>query len=288
VSPFETVLPTSSRIVSSPSAINPVRLASAQQLMPEPARVPLRPESVDLRWAFDPVVLMVQRATQQRVAKLAVPGNGNLASTTAITNLQRLARSEAAGRWKLLATDQPTPEMVPCSLATSQPHLDGVFDEPWWSEATIANASQASLRCSHDANFLYLSISAPLLDPSDQTSKQRRRDTPMNMTDRYRIRIDLDRDLMTAYELEFDRDGNTRDTVDGFPAFNPRWYIACVSSADDTRTIAEIAIQKSDLWAADETPPAIWNVAIDRLNSTPAAPGISMPDQSSWMPVRME
>jgi len=277
---------------------------------------------VDPRWEFHPAVLMVGRASERTETALAFPLQtldlsildqtepaGNAASSSialgqeddssvVITNLRRLSENSTSGKWGVLASDRVLPTTIDCPRATSRPQLDGLFDEVWWSPARpiddstlhdqtlTVNASLGTVRLAHDDNFLYLAIDAPALKAARQNAKIRQRDTPLDGSDRYCVRLDVDRDLMTAYEFEFDSAGNTRDSCDGFLEFQPRWFIACNES--ENRTVAEIAIQKSDISAEIELAGRIWNLSLERLTSQTPGRGLAIPDAGPWHPILLE
>lgn len=241
-----------------------------------------KPRPVDLRWEFHPAVLMVGR-TRENSEKMSEQEAGS-----ATTNLRRLAGLASAGHWGALAADVRLPETIFSPLAPSQPFLDGRFDETFWrgGQSFRIDDDAATVQVAHDSRFIYFSIDAPALTNGSTDNATRQRDTPLDGVDRYRIRLDVDRDLMTAYEFEFDAAGNTRDSCDGFLPFNPRWFIACIEV--DGRTRAEIAIQKSDLGTDVAMAGAIMNLAFDRLDKRPANRGLAMPVAEQWRPVIME
>ena len=250
---------------------------------------PKKTASVDLRWEFHPAVLMVNRTKEQhKNVLLAMTEPTALGSQSSYKNLQRLAGLPTAGRWGLLANDLVSPKTIFCPIAGTPPHLDGTLDESWWRSGHSFHVDEgtASLQLAHDDAFVYVGIDAPALAPTKVLPKERTRDTALDSSDRYRIRLDLDRDLMTAYEFEFDQSGNTRDRCDGFSEFNPRWFIACAEK--DGRTRVEIAIQKSDIAVDVASHQSVWNVSLDRFDQANPNPGLSMPESREWMPVYLE
>ncbi len=283
-----------------------VKLASGTTEIP-PANKKVSTSKVDLRWQLHPAVLMVGRANEMSDRVLNAPlqtlGESPLNDTSsevdtsiirasdnhvATKNLRRVAEHSASGRWGLLAKDALSTATNVCPIATSRPMLDGTFDEPWWGDGKSLPDGTANsvLRFAHDEEFFYISIDAAILNPASHTAKIRQRDTPLDSSDRYCVRLDIDRDLMTAYEFEFDSVGNTRDSCDGFLQFQPRWFIAC--SQFDGRTKAEIAIQKSDISPLNELHDTIWNVSIQRLILQTPGHGLALPDPMAWQPVWLQ
>jgi photosystem II stability/assembly factor-like uncharacterized protein len=270
--------------------------------------------AVDLGWEFHPAVLMagqmVERARELEPAThlssadlgtAAATGNGSTetadvtelvplkdSNSSAGTNLKRLERLASAGQWSVLAAESRLPDTVFATQATDQPHLDGKFDEAWWrdSQSFADGANTIRVQVAHDPRFVYVAIDAPALANNVTASKERQRDTPLDGVDRIRIRFDTDRDLMTSFEFEFDQDGNTRDSCDGFLPYHPKWFIACVET--EGRTRAELAIQKSDLGSGSFDPQSIWNVSVDRLAKTKTDRGLMLPVASDWRPMMWE
>ncbi len=241
-------------------------------------------DSNDLRWMFEPTVLMVRAreiAAQAAQASVADFAESKATEPTAtLANLHRLAVAPSSGNWAALASDTPTTQMNVAVVAPTQPRLDGQFDEPWWP------SEPADLRVAHDLQFVYLAIEQATLGDTFYEPATRTRDTPFDNVCRYRLRIDVDRDLMTAYEFEFDARGNTRDSIDGFKAYNPQWFIAVVISGD--RLQAEIAIRKSDLDRAPSELTRIWNLSIDKRFAGQAKPGLALSRGEDWSAIVFE
>ena len=269
--------------------------------------VNIRP--VDLRWELHPAVLMVGRANELHERKLAVPlqtldlsildraqpideaDSGSTASNHAndssaiFTSLRRLAENSVSGQWANLASDRQLPAMINCPHTDSRPTLNGSFDEAWWGESEPLS-KVGTVRLGHDDDFFYVALDMPVLQAARQNTKIRQRDTPLDASDRYCIRLDIDRDLMTAYEFEFDSAGNTRESCDGFLQFQPRWFIACQEIGG--RTIAEIAIQKSDILPDFASRGTIWNMSIERWTNEAPGRGIVVPDAAAWHAVQLQ
>ncbi len=149
--------------------------------------------------------------------------------------------------------------------------MDGKFDEPWWSSAVTVGIRRADVnaicRAAADHEFVYFAITVPHL-ASTVNSAEQTRDMDLSGQRRFRLRMDVDRDLLTAFEFEFDGNGNTRDSCDGFTAFDPRWYVA--SQVHDGLQHIEIAIQKADLGVSGDAGAETWLASIDfnRLGSS--------------------
>ncbi len=102
---------------------------------------------------------------------------------------------------------------------------------------------------------------------------------------RFRLRLDVDRDLLTAFEFEFDGKGNTRDSCDGFTAFDPRWYVA--SQVHDGLQHIEIAIQKADLGVSGDAGAETWLASIDLQPAGQQSQALWLPDPTDWFPLSL-
>ncbi len=190
---------------------------------------------------------------------------------------RRAARVE---RW--LSKPQGLPPEKPianCRVTTRRPKLDALLDDPVWSTAEPLLLRSESLidldqptptvYFAHDAEFLYLaaSVPAPSHSPSDElanNNEPRARDANLRDQDRLQIRIDLDRDYQTAYELTIDHRGWTRDTLWGDRHWDPTWYVASDEDASEWRI--EIAIPLAELLPPENLNRAAWAISIDRLH----------------------
>jgi hypothetical protein len=76
------------------------------------------------------------------------------------------------------------------------------------------------------------------------------------------VRLDIDRDYTTAFELSVDHRGWTHDSCWGDTTWDPTWFVAAAS--DDLAWTAEVAIPLVEL--ANEAPAArhVWAVAVER------------------------
>ena len=91
---------------------------------------------------------------------------------------------------------------------------------------------------------------------------RRDRDADLSKTDRVTLRLDIDRDFTTAFELSVNSRGWTHDACWGDPNWNPAWYAA--AAGDDTSWTIEAAIPLAEL--ADKPPAArgVWAASARR------------------------
>jgi|GEM_PF-4381112 len=153
--------------------------------------------------------------------------------------------------------DPPLPTML-CRRASEPPHLDGMLIDPLWQ------ASEA-VQLSYDSEFLYLAVRQPKVASATYQADPRPRTHDANLSthDRVRLRIDLDRDYATCFELAIDHRGWTADRCWTDVSWNPKWFVAAGDNA--THWTIEAAIPWDQL---TQTPPQAgqaWAIAIDRL-----------------------
>jgi hypothetical protein len=181
-----------------------------------------------------------------------------------------------------------------CRLAPERPHLNCKLDEPFWQSADVlwlqgresavaesldstelAESSEnlpdsakeprlPSIRMTHDAQYLYIAINCPKVDGGDyvSTDEPRPRDADLVEHDRVAVRLDVDRDFATWFELTVDHRGWTREACWGDTHWNPTWFVA--AAEDETAWTIEAAIPLVELVA--ETPRAkdVWAVGVRR------------------------
>lgn len=192
----------------------------------------------------------------------------------------------ATEEWLAKPGDAPPPKkLAACRQVTTRPRLDGKLNEAFWNTADrlplrdsstekVAAAragkpaeqgpNNAEVLLAHDEQFLYLAVhclKAANVEyrPDDGP---RPRDADLSEHDRVAIRLDIDRDYSTAYELTVDDRGWTHDACWGDATWNPTWYVAAAS--DDTSWTVEAAIPLAEL--VDRPPVArdVWALAIRR------------------------
>jgi photosystem II stability/assembly factor-like uncharacterized protein len=201
--------------------------------------------------------------------------------------LAAFARSSTPAAWRRCARteewiaqrDRPAPKpSLAVVRAAEKPMLDGKLDEPFWQGAPVAtlpaspaagDASGARVRIAQDDEFLYVAIEAEELPgaayPNDRGPRPR--DADLSGYDRVRLRIDVDRDYCSVYELSVDCRGWTHDAcwADGYwgdASWNPRWYVASQSS--DGRWRVEAAIPLKELVPEPPAAGDVWAVSLER------------------------
>ena len=76
------------------------------------------------------------------------------------------------------------------------------------------------------------------------------------------IRLDVDRDYTTAYELSFDSRGWTHDACWNDSTWNPKWFVA--AKTDEAAWTIEAAIPLAELVAEPPTAKQVWAASIVR------------------------
>ncbi|TWT37054.1 Ycf48-like protein precursor [Posidoniimonas corsicana] len=151
------------------------------------------------------------------------------------------------------------------AVAAERPLLDGDLSDPCWKALPDAGAGAggARIRFAQDDQFLYLAIVADKLPGAAYPvgDAARPRDADLRGYDRVAVRLDLDRDYETAFELTVDCRGWTHDACWGDDSWDPRWYVAS-KMGDNTWTV-EAAVPLKEL-GCDTPPSGAWAVSVER------------------------
>jgi len=246
-----------------------------------PTKKPIAPLT-DLAWDSHPAV--------QNIAKNA--------DQMGLLSPASLANAAWSQQWMNLKRSAPGPKTVKAHWVATRPYLDGKLDETIWQSGyrfPLDHAGDATVKVAYDADFIYLGITGKRLvsqqtEPAARTPgrkagtpadmRPRIRDHSLDGQDRYVIRVDVDGDLLTAYELEFNAQSQTRDSCDGFIQWQPTWFIALADDADNT--VAEIAIKKSDLIGPLQTPGKHWNLSLLRPQPGTTRNTFALPNPGQW------
>jgi photosystem II stability/assembly factor-like uncharacterized protein len=170
--------------------------------------------------------------------------------------------------WFAEPGDRPPPKALGiCRRTAQRPHLDGQLDEPLWESADalrLTSQPTPEVRLSYDDAFLYVAVRCPKASGVDYTAddRPRDRDSDLSQRDRVAVRIDVDRDFTTSFELVVDDRGWPRDSCAGDAHWNPKWFIA--ASSDQESWTVEIAVPLAELVAEPPTARHVWAVAVQR------------------------
>jgi hypothetical protein len=275
VSPFQV----SPNGVRQASAISPILVPKPESLNPRNQKTEARVE-VDLAWEFHPLMLISQEAARRRGddGGLQVAGGQS-------ANLQRLAEARS-GPWSWLL-QTAGPHVVTARETDSRPKLDGIIDDPCWQSALASAGRSQRLRLAYDNDFVYVAIQchSSQLDPDVLAGQNASsvRDQDLSQVDRMQLRIDTDRDLVTAMHLQVTDAGRTHDSIDSNPDWHPTWYVDTKRS-DDQVTI-EMAILRRDLVDLPIHEDESWFVSATPLRAGSVSHETVVPKPSEWMRV---
>lgn len=203
-----------------------------------------------------------------------------------------------------------------CVVADDPPQLDGMLNEPFWqlalplplkpgkaasradesattsvqtasfeqparepSAAAPPAASQVQL--AYDREYLYVAAicEKPPGAPYPAANGPRPRDAAVDADDHIALRLDVDRDYASYYELLIDSRGWSADHCWGDSAWNPEWFIAAGElNADGGMWIVEIAIPWSELTPTPPKTGHAWAISLART----LPPAADQPAQS-WL-----
>lgn len=264
-------------------------------------RPPAPRDGLDLAWDFDPRVVLqdlLRRGGSSNSAASLQPlrGQGNHGG-----QVKQLLTNPATRRWgELLAPDDTSSLAVP--RVTERPYLDGRLDDACWAGAAVWTTTDGyQVRLAYDGQHLYVSATgtAPLAartttpDRSRHPDRspvaadaQRSRDADLDHAARLVIKIDTDGDLLTAFGLEVDREGRTRDSCDGFTGWQPLWYVD--TDQHEGRWTVEAAIRRSDL---SPLPPVVgshWKISVGLCDEGADPWQARLPDGPRWQAFRFE
>ncbi|WP_442508188.1 hypothetical protein SH528x_007148 [Novipirellula sp. SH528] len=260
VSPFQV----ESSGVALASAVSPLRVPEATPVQVGTRRVSQNNVEVDLAWEFHPLVLIAGEAARQRGdnAQLERMGQGS-------GNFRRLRASQSVNPWTSLITaddkgnEHPSRSqqdaLVIAVPAGGRPKLDGINDDACWTRRDAPLNHETTVQIAYDDDYVFFFVScsrdAFRHDPTTKATKKNR-DYDLSRSDRLRISIDTDQDLMTAYQLQVTPSGKTHDSIDGQSGWQPTWYVATKEAAE--RIHFEIAVLRRDLTELPLQPGQAW------------------------------
>ena len=144
---------------------------------------------------------------------------------------------------------------VLCPSIGSKPFLDGKFDEPLWQQlkeqsiqlAGDARLGDTEIQLVRDEQYLYIRIRATKKVKSIPRveNAKRHRDPSFQNSEHITLRLDLDRDFETWFELSVDRRGHVAESINGNRKWDPTWYVARAET--DSQWSIEAAIPLKEL-----------------------------------------
>jgi hypothetical protein len=183
-----------------------------------------------------------------------------------------------AEQWLARGRGREPQEVWKVAAAAEKPRLDGVLDEPLWSDARRVELAStlgddgdwpAAVRLACDGQFLYFAVEcrkAPGVKYPASTGP-RTRDADLSAGDRIELLLDVDRDRATYYRLAVDHRGWTSESCFGNSSWNPSWYVA--AHADEGTWTAEAALPLAELVAEPPRSGEAWCIGVQRV-----APGV--------------
>lgn len=179
----------------------------------------------------------------------------------------------------------PKPTAI-CVVADNPPQLDGLLNEPFWqlalplslkpgkaaarndrvdapevqtaryeqplreSSAALAPPAASQIQLAYDRDYLYVAVicEKPAGAAYSPAEGPRPRDADVESHDHVTLRLDVDRDYASYYELLLDSRGQTADRSWGDAAWNPEWFVAAGElNGAGSAWIVELAIPWSEL-----------------------------------------
>jgi len=186
----------------------------------------------------------------------------------------------------------------PWSWTNQRPFLDGNDDETFWKNATVialrdpwvpSQESTTTIRLARDSEFLYIFSRSPYLDksgravPSSQNmavstklTDQARKPTDNVRAghDQVRLRLDIDRDYATWFELGWSATGENAESCNDMDFWNPTWFVATLQ--EDEAWTTEIAIPLSELVGKKNSATPDWGSEVWAINAIRSIPSIGV------------
>ena len=252
---------------------------------PEPYEITKSPKpvkskaNVDLLWEFHPVVLFAKEAARERGDHA-----GLQVANEVSPNLKRLADCKSA-QWTRLLTKGPGTLIA--NRAALPPKLDGMLTDECWESARPLDHSSVRTRITYDEDYIYLALQTHAsnlkADTAGSASSESNRDHDLSTSDRIQLRIDTDRDLLTAMELQISGSGRTHDAIDGNARWQPTWYLD--THRETSLVTMEVAIDRRDITELPVTPGASWFISPQILTGGGSNSLTVIPDPRRWVRV---
>jgi hypothetical protein len=228
----------------------------------------------------EPLVRFAEVASQRR---LGYPNEAKryFLSLRQLPDNHAWRRCAAAEEWLANPGNLPPPKpLATCRNTPSRPQLDGRVDEPFWGSADVLHLNSdelavgsvtestssdgGELRLAYDKDYLYLAVHCPKVAGAEYEPNEaaRPRDADLTQHDRFELRLDIDRDFATAYQLTVDHRGWCRDACWEDANWNPSWYIAAAD--DETSWTVEAAMPLAELSQNGPAAKHVWAISARR------------------------
>ena len=171
-----------------------------------------------------------------------------------------------------------TPKM---SWTNEPPFLDGKANEAFWQTATTIELRdpwaaptriKTQIKLAHDEKYLYVFSNVPSTATHNEV-KERKSDSIKPESDQIHLRIDLDRDYASWFDMRWSASGELLDAVNDMAQWNSKWHIAM--SYDASSWSAEIAIPLEQLIVGGDAAVQKWTERVWALNVVRSVPGAS-------------
>ena len=171
-----------------------------------------------------------------------------------------------------------TPKM---SWTNEPPFLDGKANEAFWQTATTIELRdpwaaptriKTQIKLAHDEKYLYVFSNAPSTATHHEV-KERKSDSIKPESDQIQLRIDLDRDYASWFDMRWSASGELLDAVNDMAQWNSKWHIAM--NYDASSWSAEIAIPLEQLIVGGDAAVQKWTERVWALNVVRSVPGAS-------------
>jgi hypothetical protein len=247
--------------------------ADAQRWLNEPGRQPPDAPAATCRTTADRPHLdgLFDEPLWQQAATIAVPP---IAPGS--------ARGSAVG-----VTDGRRPSVVASAGSGDARTTGESILQPATNPPTEPGANAATtVRILRDDEYLYLAIACKKQPGVQYTTSDapRPRDAELALHDRVALRIDIDRDYTTAYELAVDHRGWMHDRCWGDIHWNPSWFVAAAHT--DGEWTIEAAIPLRELAEVPLLPRTAWALAIERATPGQGTQSWAGVDSAATSPAR--
>lgn len=210
-----------------------------------------------------------------------LPDWNQIAKAERLINNSSLAPPQLVSQLSQPTTASAVNPLPAIGWTDQRPLLDGKADEVFWKMATQIElrdpwskptAKKTLIKIARDEQFLYLFSQAPssTLTP---IKKVKEHDGMQTDCDQIKLRIDLDRDYASWFEIGWSSSGDRFDAVNDMLHWNPDWWVFTLS--DSNAWYAEIAIPLEQLAQSVDGSAKDWTNEVWALNAVRMIPGVA-------------